>query len=362
MSITLNRGYLAAAAVIIATAVWMLLGSDAEPAADTAIPQETSRLARVQVEDLIPVQHVRSIKLSGKLAANRTVTIKSELRARVDAIHAHKGQRVRRGQLLLELDRRDWPARVQQAQANLRQRQLEQHSVTQLKKQGLANESLLAQADTALANAQAELTAAQLQVDAAAVHAPFDGVINNRMVELGAFVKDGDPLLELVDFAPYLVTAQVAENDVSLLSPGMPGQARLLSGHVVSGTIRFVSSLANAATRTFTVELELANPEHQPIPAGQSAQLIVPLGERQAYHISPALLVLDAAGKMGLKVVNQDNRVEFVSVDLEGADQNGVWVYGPESIRLITQGAGFVQPGQQVEAVIRVTTSQPTGE
>ncbi|MDO6804537.1 efflux RND transporter periplasmic adaptor subunit, partial [Wenyingzhuangia sp. 1_MG-2023] len=154
--------------------------------------------------------------------------------------------------------------------------------VIQLNQQGLANESMLVQADTALANAQAELTSARLQVEAAAVRAPFDGVINNRMVELGAFVKDGESLLELVDFSPYLVVAEAAEQDVGLLSPGMTASARLLSGELVTGTLRFVSSLANTATRTFTVELELANPQHHPIPAGQSAQLIVPLGERQA--------------------------------------------------------------------------------
>ncbi|MDO6683047.1 MULTISPECIES: efflux RND transporter periplasmic adaptor subunit [unclassified Oceanobacter] len=368
MSITFNRGYLAAAAVLIVTVVWMLAGADTEPLAarETDRYPDATRLIRVQVDDLIPEQHIRSLKLSGKLAANRNVTIKSELRAKVTAIHVNKGQRVKRGQLLLELDTRDWPARLQQAQATVRQRQLEQRGVIQLNQQGLANESMLVQADTALANAQAELTSARLQVEAAAVRAPFDGVINNRMVELGAFVKDGESLLELVDFSPYLVVAEAAEQDVGLLSPGMTASARLLSGELVTGTLRFVSSLANTATRTFTVELELANPQHHPIPAGQSAQLIVPLGERQAYHVSPALLVLDESGKMGLKTVNQDNRVAFVSVELEGADQHGVWVYGPESVRLITQGGGFVKVGQQVDAVLKsapgTSPSQPEGD
>ncbi|MDO6749878.1 hypothetical protein, partial [Gilvimarinus sp. 1_MG-2023] len=80
MSITFNRGYLAAAAVLIVTVVWMLAGADTEPLAarETDRYPDATRLIRVQVDDLIPEQHIRSLKLSGKLAANRNVTIKSE--------------------------------------------------------------------------------------------------------------------------------------------------------------------------------------------------------------------------------------------------------------------------------------------
>ena len=64
-------------------------------------------------------------------------------------------------------------ARVEQAKANLKQRQLEANSVKELANRGLSNESQQAQAQTLLANAQAELTAAQIQLDATQVRAPL---------------------------------------------------------------------------------------------------------------------------------------------------------------------------------------------
>lgn len=67
---------------------------------------------------------------------------------------------------------------------------------------------------------------------------------------------------------------------------------------------------------------------------------------------SPALLSLNDDGKMGVKLVGDDNRVVFHEVSVLSATADGVWLAGlPENARLITVGAGFVEPGDLVNPV-----------
>ncbi|WP_028294368.1 efflux RND transporter periplasmic adaptor subunit [Oceanobacter kriegii] len=362
MPSSINKGYLLAAMIVVAAVGWMLSGPSADSSAqstaanNTEEPNHHSDKMRVKAATLTAVQHQQNIELSAQLAVGREVTLVSEIRAKVVALHAQKGDRVRQGQLLLELDQRDWPARVKQAEASLKQRKLEKQSAEKLQASGLTNASQMAQVETALANAEAELTSAQLMLNATRIRAPFDGIINQRMVEIGDFAKDGTTLLQLVDVSPFKVIAQVPENQVANVKAGMDGEARLLSGEVLPGKLRFVAVQADSATRTFRVELEVVNSENRAIPAGQSAKLILPLQTRPAYKVSPALLMLDSDGQMGLKTVTADNTVAFTPVELEDAEQNGVWVFGPSPLHLITQGAGFVDIG---DSVIPVWDNEP---
>src|SRR3546814_6168800 len=95
------------------------------------------------------------------------------------------------------------------------------------------------------------------------IRAPFDGIVDLRLVELGDFVDRGDTNARLVDLDPMLIVTQVNERDVQSLTVGAPGKARLIGGLTVEGRIRHISSVADEATRTFRVELEVPNPDRR---------------------------------------------------------------------------------------------------
>lgn len=310
-----------------------------------------SGLTRVQVERIKGEQVNRDVLVSAHTAASRRVELKSEIRAKVIRIAKDKGATVKAGDLILELDARDWPARVKQAEANLKQRQLEAKSSHELKNRGLANEAQVAQAETVLANAEAELTNARIQLAATRITAPFAGIVDQRSVEIGDFVKDGTPLVTVLDFSPYLVKGHAAERDAADINIGDAAWAELVNGDRVDGRIRFIAAEADANTRTFPVELEISNPSGA-MTAGLTATIHVPQPATHAYFVSPALLILNDEGKLGLKGINDRNQVVFRPVNLLKADNNGIWVYGlGAEADLITVGGGFVGYGQEVEPV-----------
>ncbi|TVV43341.1 efflux RND transporter periplasmic adaptor subunit [Thalassolituus sp. C2-1] len=353
MTIHLNQGHIAALIIALAFFIWMGAGSlsDDAPFENPRPLVMDSGLTRVQVERMKGELVNRDITISAHTAANRRVELKSEIRGKVIAIHKDKGAAVKEGELLLELDARDWPARVKQAEANLQQRQLEARSARQLSERGLANESQLAQAATALANAEAELTNARIQLNATKIRAPFTGIVDQRMVEIGDFVKDSSPLLTVLDFTPFLVKGQVSERDAADINIGDTGFAELINGDRVDGRVRFIAAEADAKTRTFPLELEISNPGGS-MTSGLTAKLHIPQPATYAYFISPALLILDDEGQLGLKGIDEQNRVVFRGVNLLKADNKGIWVYGLGSeANIITVGQGFVEYGQQVEPV-----------
>lgn len=353
MTIHLNQGHIAALVIALALLIWMGAGAFSDTP-DFTNPRPLvmdSGLTRVQVERMKGELVNRNITISAHTAANRRVELKSEIRGKVIAIHKDKGAAVKKGELLLELDARDWPARVKQAEANLKQRQLEARSARQLSERGLANESQLAQAATVLANAEAELTNARIQLDASKIRAPFAGIVDQRMVEIGDFVKDSSPLLTILDFTPYLIKGQASERDAADINIGDSGYAELVNGDRVDGRVRFIAAEADAKTRTFPLELEIRNPGGS-MTSGLTAKLHIPQPATYAYFISPALLILDDEGQLGLKGIDEQNRVVFRGVNLLKADNKGIWVYGLGSeANIITVGQGFVEYGQQVEPV-----------
>tara|TARA_B100001109_G_C18864753_1_gene476418 strand:+ start:10074 stop:11285 length:1212 start_codon:yes stop_codon:yes gene_type:complete len=362
MTIRLNQGHIAALLLACALIVWMVAGSltsDPEISNSRPLVMDTG-LQRVQVERMQGEAVSRDIVVSAHTAPNRRVEVKAEIRAKVTAIHKQKGEAVQRGELILELDARDWPARVKQAQAALRQRRIEADSARRLADKGLANQAQVAQADTALANAEAELTNARIQLAATRIKAPFDGIIDQRFVEIGDFVKDSTPLLTVLDFSPYLIRGEAAEDEAGDIHIGDDAWASLVNGERVEGKVRYIAAEANASTRTFPIEVEIANPSGK-MTSGLTADIHVPQPDTYAYFVSPALLILNDQGDLGLKGINDKNQVVFLPAKLLKADNTGIWLYGlGEEADVITVGGGFVKYGQTVEPVYTQAKNRDT--
>jgi multidrug efflux system membrane fusion protein len=143
----------------------------------------------------------------------------------------------------------------------------------------------------------------------------------------------------------------VSEQDVRYIQIGNSGWAKLVTGERVEGKVRFVAKSSDAATRTFRVELEFPNPNGA-IRDGITAEIHIATATVEAHRISPAILSLDDAGEIGVRIVDQTRRVRFVRVKIIGDGPDGVWVTGlPKTVTIITVGQDFVTEGQVVNPV-----------
>lgn len=355
----LSSGIFAAILITTGLVIWMLLGAvnnDNEYTNPRNLIQE-SGLQSVRVTQIKSQTMQPKVRLSGRTSANREVHVKAEVSAKVMSIEVNKGQQVKKGQVILKLDPRDWPARLEQAKANLKQRTLEMKSVQNLSKRNLANKAQLTRAQTVLANAKADYIQTKRQLDASIIRAPFDGVVDERKVEIGDFVTPGMHLVNVIDFEPFLIKASIPENEAAQVRQNDKVEAILVDGKKVDGTIIFKSASANPQTRSYALEIEITS-KVESLSSGMTAEVIVPQKSTQALFVSPALLIINPEGELGLKAVDDNNTVIFLKVSILEAEQNGIWVYGPASeAKIITVGQGFVDVGEKVDVEYEQTDS-----
>tara|TARA_Y100000768_G_scaffold388029_1_gene381582 strand:- start:8965 stop:9870 length:906 start_codon:yes stop_codon:yes gene_type:complete len=178
--------------------------------------------------------------------------------------------------------------------------------------------------------------------------APFSGYLETLRVEEGDFLNTGAVCAALIDPDPMLVVADIAEKDISQVQLGSEATAKLISGRYISGEVTFIASSADKNTRTFRVEISVDNKDRS-IRDGVSAEIFIKGTEEPAHKISPAILSLNDQGKLGVRTVTDNNRVEFKEINILEDTSSGMWVSGlAEEARIITLGQEYVFQGQTV--------------
>ena len=349
------KSWITSAGITIAIALWLASGHMGGGTKSYGSEQDSrvtaAPFASVRVRHQFAEEFTRNIVVNGRTAPARIVELNAETDGRVIGVGVDRGDRFDAGDVIVKLDQRDRRARLAQAEATVKQRELEFEARAKLKGNSYVSEAQLQEAKALLEAAKAELTRARLDIDYMVIRAPFAGALQDRQVEVGDFVKLGDPVAVIVDDRTLIIKASIAEYEAHFVKKGGPGSAKLATGQTVNGTIRYIAPVANEATRTFDVELEIDNADGA-LRAGMTAQLVIPAETIYAQKVSPSLLTLDENGDLGIKVVNESGIVEFHAADIAMSSSDGVWIAGlPHSATIITVGQGFVNEGVMVNAI-----------
>lgn len=346
----LNRSTLIALAIAMALAVWVLSGvlfadRGGETEAVVAAP-----LFAVTIRETESSDFVQRLTVRGRTEALRAVELQAEVAGRVIETPVERGGRVAEGALLCRVAPNDRTARLEEARALAAQRRIEYEAAEKLAEKEFRSATQLAQAKAQYEAAAAQVRQMEVALDATAIRAPFDGLVESRAANVGDFLQPGSVCARLIDEDPFLVVGEVSEEDVGALEVGGEAAVRLIDGRELGGPIRFVSSTADERTRTFRIEVALANPDRT-LREGMSADIVVPVREARAHYISPANLVLDSAGRIGVRAVDADDIVVFHPIEILSDDLGGIWVAGlPQRARIVTVGQDYITEGQQVVA------------
>ncbi|MEM6413479.1 MAG: efflux RND transporter periplasmic adaptor subunit [Pseudomonadota bacterium] len=290
-----------------------------------------------------------TVTVRGRTEAARKVTVRAETPGAIAETPVAQGTKVKKGDVLCRLKIDARRAGVAEARASRKRAQLDYNAAAQLAKEGFRSETSLAAFKAALDLAIAAEEQARLELARTEISAPFDGIFDNRAVEVGDYLRVGDACGVVMQPSPFLVTGSVSERDIVKISKGDQGVARLVTGEEVEGTVRFVASVAEPATRTFAVELEVQNVEGT-LRDGVTAEFDIFARPRNAFFVPRSALTLDDEGRIGIRTVNADSAVEFNVVELIGEDDKGVWTSGlTGKSDVIIRGQNFVRAGQKVK-------------
>ncbi len=348
-----------AVGLVAAAAIWIasghLLPRDSAEGQAAIRPSQAAKqpLFRVSVMTARAQAHSPALILSGRTEADHKVNITARAGGVLTQLHVKRGQHVNKGDIVAVLSDEAREAQVAQAQALVDQRKTELDAKRTLIEKGSLPRLDLVNLESQYKAAQAALASAKAERDRGIVRAPWAGVITDVPAEVGgaAFSMAGKEIATLVDLDPMLAVVEVSERKLAGIKVGERAEVRLITGMAVPGRVRYVSKVASPTTRTYRVEVEIANRDGT-IPDGITCEVVLTLNPVQAVQVPRSALTISSAGDIGLRVVDAANKVKFVPVRIVEDMQDTMWLSGlHDGARVIVRGQDFVREGETVAAV-----------
>ena len=197
----------------------------------------------------------------GSLKSRQGVMLRPETSGRVATLGFSDGQRVRRGQLLVQLDDALHQAQLQQAQAQAGIARTNLQRSRELLAQNFVSQSVVDQNIANLQVADSQVALAQAQAARMKVLAPFDGTVGIRSVQVGDYVKDGAELVGIEDLSGLHVEFTLPERYIARVRTGQPVELALdaLPGRVFKGRIEALDSQVDPNGRALRVRAAVEN-------------------------------------------------------------------------------------------------------
>ena len=349
---------------ILISILFAILSTSALPvlAEDTVLKVETIELTVVQLP--------RVRQLNGTLAPLRRTALAAEVGAAVTARPGQVGQRVKRGQILVQLDTASYALQVRwhraqvelgRSQFDLAQRNFER-ARTLLQDNSLAQEAYdQAQADQVRARslmrqAQVSLEQAQLDLARTAIRAPFAGEVIRLEVEVGELVAPGQPIAHLAATDTVKISAEVGANELAWLAPGLAVQIQP-APEIPSfdGTLAHIGRVADARSRRYPIEA-YATAVPADLPLGSVAALTITTAASETGVLLPTTALRRFSGATyayALTAQGDETRVEQRQVEVGRELPGGLFfvVAGlAPGERVAASGTALLTAGKRVQA------------
>jgi membrane fusion protein (multidrug efflux system) len=292
------------------------------PAQGATVPAVAGQVAGAAVAPggpvAVEVGRVRAMRLEddtqavGTVRSRQGVMLRPEVSGRIAKLAFTDGQRVRRSQLLVQLDDSLQRAQLLQAeaQASIARTNLQRNK--DLLAQNFISKSAVDQSASNLEVAEAQVALAKAQVARMQIVAPFDGVVGIRAVNVGDYVKDGADLVNIEDLSSVWVDFRLPERFIARLKPGQEVQVTLdaLPGRQYLGRVEALDSQLDANGRSVLVRAKLANAGGD-LRAGMYARSRVVFDVREGALMVPEEALVPLGDKQYLfKVVDEgENKV-----------------------------------------------------
>lgn len=264
---------------------------------------DTTAAVPVVIQTVAPSTRAWSTTASGIVQPNTTVDVGFEVPGKVVMVGPDEGQSVRAGQAIAALDPTDYRFAVEQASS-----QADRAARDRDRNQPLLASGGIAPADMDHLESGARQSAAaadlaKKKLADTRLASPISGIIARRAIEVGATVSPGQPVFTIVDLDPVRVRVGVPEGDVGHVTEGAAATVRIPALDAsFAGRVSLIGVAADAATRSYTVEIKVPNPARR-LRAGMVAEATIETGQKVSAMMVPAAAVLHDGGVNGTTVV-----------------------------------------------------------
>jgi membrane fusion protein, multidrug efflux system len=297
------------------------------PAASAA--PAASRPVTVEVAKVEITRLVDDVQAVGSLRSRQGVVLRPEVSGRVTRLNFRDGDRVRRGQLLVQLDDQLPQAQVKQSEAELSIARANHKRNQELLAQNFISQRTVDESAANLDVALAKLSLAQATAARLKIVAPFDGIAGIRAVNVGDYLKDGTDMVNIEDIDVVYVDYRLPERFQTQVRKGQKALVEIdaLPGRKFEALIQAIDPLIDANGRSIAVRATIDNRQQQLRP-GMFARVTTVFGERDKAKVIPEEAIVPQGGR------------QFVIKVVEGAEKDS------QVSRRVEVRVGIRRPGR----------------
>ena len=245
----------------------------------------------------------------GSLRSRRGVVLRPEVSGRITHLNFTDGQRVKKGQILVQFDDQLQLAQVQQSQAELSIALANQKRNQELVAQGFISQRSLDESAASLQVGQAKLALAKATAARLKILAPFDGIVGIRLVNVGDYLKDGADIVNIEDIDAIYVDFRLPERFQSKVKRGQMAVLDIdaLPGRQYTAWLQAIDPLIDANGRSIGIRGCVDNRQQQLRP-GMFARVSTIFDVRENARVIPEEAIVPEGGKQYvIKLVDAAN-------------------------------------------------------
>jgi membrane fusion protein (multidrug efflux system) len=319
----------------------------------------------VDVDTVRTGRIVETREAVGTVRAYESITVTAKVSGTVEKLSFEEGQKVKAGDILVELDAEERRADIQQAVAEIRRAEAQRNEVRTrldralaLRRTGAGTEAQvddltgqMRTLETAITAAEARRRAAEARLEDLVIRAPFNGRLGTRSVSLGAYVSPGTRITTLDDLSRVRFDFAVPENLLGQVKIGQTGFARSAAygDRSFEGKVSMIDPRVDPVTRTVRLTAEIPNPD-EALKPGMFLSVALHVTVKDEAVVVPEEAIV-GEGLRHLIFVVKDDTVERRVVRIGQRQQGQVEIVEGLSPgeTIVVRGVQRVRPGQKVE-------------
>ena len=373
-----------AGAILVSLLLVPSCKKDNQSAAPAKKGRATSRASvtfPVEVETVKVRSLIYTINAVGSVDAFEKVQVTARVAGVVDRVLFAEGNMAALNQVLVEIEPERYNLAVESAQATFEkalaakadaEAGLKRRETVITQTPGLIpgeevetwrTKVLLASSD--VAQTQAALNQAKLNLHDAYVRAPFNGIIQTRTVQTGQYVQVGTVLASLVRRDPLLLRFSIPERSAAELHPGQVANFRVRDNEKdYASKIVHVAAAADEGTRMVAVTAEILDTKDPALRPGAFAEITIPVSAPREAPVIPQTAIRPSERGFIAFIVENDLAVErIVGIGMRTADGQAEVISGlkPGEI-LVVRGAEALRTGASVQIMKAAASPSPQGK
>jgi membrane fusion protein (multidrug efflux system) len=305
-----------------------------------------------------------SVQALGTAQARESITIQSKVQDVIRAIRFESGQRVAKGQVLVEMSNVEQVADLNEARAQLVVDQRAYERYKQLVDKGYVTRAQYDQAEAAYARSRANVAGLQSRIADRQIRAPFAGVVGLRTASPGQLASPNDSLGTLDDVSVIKLDFDVPETQIAKMRKGAPLEARTAAfpGAKFDGRIDEIDSRINTTSRTVRVRALIPNRDGR-IKPGMLMTVSVLSNQKPQLAIPELALTELGADAYVYRVVQQGPMAKVEQAYVKPGRRANGYIEVLEGIAagdmVIVEGVNRVRPGQPVRVKPLTASGEP---